>query len=67
MIRLNKKFYTKTAIEKAEQAFSEICKVNKKEEGDYFEIQLETEEKIEDIEKEFCNHVLVHAKNEKGT
>jgi hypothetical protein len=64
-IKLNKKFYCETAIEKGISAYSELAEFETKATDDFIEITLknidpETKNAIKD---EFCNYVLSEMKN----
>jgi hypothetical protein len=60
-IKLNNRFYDRTAVEEALRDFKKVC------EGrilnDKIEIELEPKEKLDCLEEEFCNYVLGLMKN----
>jgi len=61
-IKLNSKFYNKGAIKEALRDFEGVC--NGKILNEDLEIELETKEKLENLEEEFCNYVLGLMKNQ---
>ena len=60
-LKLNNKFYNKKVIEETIDDFRETCKG--KILNDNLEIELESKEKIENLQEEFCNYVVGLMKN----
>ena len=63
MFRLNKKLYSKKAIEQAVRDYREICEASIENEKDYYKIILNKKVSDDDIsnnalKNEFCNYCL---------
>ncbi len=61
-ITLNRNFYDREAILEALEDFCEVC--DGRIGNDYFEIELDADEDIENLEEEFGNYVLGLMKHE---
>ncbi|MBT7903470.1 hypothetical protein HN587_06425 [Candidatus Woesearchaeota archaeon] len=57
-LKLNKKFYSKTAINSTIIAFEKICEVKFTENNNYFKLNLKSHEPISNLELEFSNYAL---------